>query len=57
MGRAAGPTAGPSVTWLIPLVTVALGRWVMKARLRLPQFAGAAVVLGAAVLIGRAKRR
>ena len=55
--RAAGPTVGASVTYLIPVVSVALGVLVLKERLQWPQFAGAAVVLGAAVLIGRAKRR
>jgi drug/metabolite transporter (DMT)-like permease len=51
--RAAGPTVGSSVTYLIPLVSVALGVLVLGERLAWPQFAGAAVVLGAAVLIGR----
>jgi drug/metabolite transporter (DMT)-like permease len=51
--RAAGPTVGASVTYLIPVVSVALGVLVLGERLQWPQFAGAAVVLGAAVLIGR----
>ncbi len=55
--RAAGPTVGASVTYLIPVVSVALGVLVLGERLQWPQFAGAAVVLGAAVLIGRSKRR
>ncbi|MEO6143568.1 MAG: EamA family transporter [Dermatophilaceae bacterium] len=55
--RAAGPTVGTSVTYLIPVVSVALGVLVLGERLQWPQFAGAAVVLGAAVLIGRSKRR
>ena len=55
--RAAGPTVGTSVTYLIPVVSVALGVLVLGERLQWPQFAGAAVVLGAAVLIGRSRRR
>lgn len=55
--RAAGPTVGASVTYLIPVVSVALGVLVLSERLQWPQFAGAAVVLAAAVLIGRSKRR
>jgi drug/metabolite transporter (DMT)-like permease len=55
--RAAGPTVGASVTYLIPVVSVALGVLVLGERLQWPQFAGAAVVLGAAVLIGRSRRR
>ena len=55
--RAAGPTVGASVMYLIPVVSVALGVLVLGERLQWPQFAGAAVVLGAAVLIGRSKRR
>jgi len=55
--RAAGPTVGASVTYLIPVVSVALGVLVLGERLQWPQFAGAAVVLGAAGLIGRSKRR
>jgi len=55
--RAAGPTVGTSVTYLIPVVSVALGVLVLGERLQWPQFAGAAVVLGAAILIGRSRRR
>ena len=55
--RAAGPTVGASVTYLIPVVSVALGVLLLHERLQWPQFAGAAIVLGAAVLIGRAQRR
>jgi len=55
--RAAGPTVGASVTYLIPVVSVALGVLILGERLQWPQFAGAAVVLGAAVLIGRSNRR
>ena len=55
--RAAGPTVGASVTYLIPVVSVALGVLVLSERLQWPQFVGAAIVLSAAVLIGRSKRR
>lgn len=55
--RAAGPTVGTSVTYLIPVVSVALGVMVLHERLQWPQFVGAAVVLSAAVLIGRSRRR
>jgi drug/metabolite transporter (DMT)-like permease len=55
--RAAGPTVAASVTYLIPVVSVALGVLVLGERLQWPQFGGAAVVLGAAVLIGRSSRR
>jgi len=55
--RAAGPTVGASVTYLIPVVAVALGVLLLDERLQWPQFAGAAIVLGAAVLIGRSGRR
>ena len=55
--RAAGPTVGASVTYLIPVVSVALGVLLLHERLQWPQLAGAAVVLAAAVLIGRSSRR
>lgn len=55
--RAAGPTVGTSVTYLIPVVSVALGVALLSERLQWPQFAGAAIVLGAAVLIGLSSRR
>lgn len=55
--RAAGPTVAASVTYLIPVVSVALGVLVLGERLQWPQFAGAAIVLGAAVAIGRSSRR
>jgi drug/metabolite transporter (DMT)-like permease len=54
--RAAGPTVGASVTYLIPVVSVALGVLVLHERLQWPQFVGAGIVLGAAVLIGRSRR-
>ena len=55
--RAAGPTVGSSVTYLIPVVSVALGVLVLGERLQWPQFVGAGVVLAAAVLIGRSGKR
>jgi drug/metabolite transporter (DMT)-like permease len=55
--RAAGPTVGSSVTYLIPMVSVALGVVVLGERLQWPQLVGAAVILGAAVLIGRSGKR
>jgi drug/metabolite transporter (DMT)-like permease len=54
--RAAGPTVGASVTYLIPIVAVSVGVLFLGERLQWPQFAGAAVVLGVAVLIGRSNR-
>jgi drug/metabolite transporter (DMT)-like permease len=54
--RAAGPTVGASVTYLIPIVAVSVGVLFLGERLQWPQFAGAAIVLGAAVLIGRSNR-
>ena len=55
--RAAGPTVGTSVTYLIPVVSVGLGVALLSERLQWPQFAGAAIVLGAAVLIGLSSQR
>lgn len=55
--RAAGPTVGTSVTYLIPVVSVAMGVALLSERLQWPQFAGAAIVLGAAVLIGLSSQR
>ena len=54
--RAAGPTVGASVTYLIPIVAVSVGVIFLGERLQWPQLAGAVVVLGAAVLIGRSNR-
>ena len=51
--RAAGPTVGASVTYVIPVVSVALGVLLLDERLSWPQLVGAAVVIGAALLIGR----
>ena len=51
--REAGPTVGASVTYLIPVVSVALGVLALHERLQWPQLLGAGVVIGAALLIGR----
>lgn len=51
--RAAGPTVATSVTYLIPVVSVALGVLVLDERLGAVVLVGAAVVLAASVLIGR----
>ncbi|WP_228386421.1 DMT family transporter [Ornithinicoccus halotolerans] len=50
--RAAGPTVATSVTYLIPVVSVLLGTVVLGERLGPLVLAGAAVVLGASLLIG-----
>lgn len=55
--RAAGPTVGASVTYLIPVVSVALGVFVLAERLSWPEAVGAAVILCAAVLIQRPPHR
>lgn len=54
--RAAGPTVATTVTYLIPVVAVALGVTFLHERLAWPQLVGAAVVLAAAVVIGRPSR-
>ena len=54
--RAAGPTVATSVTYLIPVVSVALGVVVLGESLGPVVFLGAAVVLAASLLIGRAPR-
>lgn len=51
--RAAGPTVGATITYLIPVVSVALGALVLGERLSAWEYAGAAVVLSAAVVISR----
>lgn len=51
--RAAGPTVAVSVTYLIPIVSVALGVLVLGETVGPVVLAGAAVVIGASVLIGR----
>lgn len=50
--RAAGPTVATSVTYLIPVVSVLLGVLVLDERLTGMVLLGAAVVLGASLLIG-----
>lgn len=53
--RAAGPTVATSVTYLIPVVSVALGVWVLGEQVGPVVLLGAAVVVGASLLIGRAR--
>lgn len=50
--RAAGPTVATSVTYVIPVVSVLLGVLVLDERLTGMVLLGAAVVLGASLLIG-----
>lgn len=51
--RAVGQQIGSLVTYLIPIVSVALGYVMLGERLGVWQLAGAAIVLAAAVTIGR----
>jgi drug/metabolite transporter (DMT)-like permease len=55
--REVGPTVGATVTYVIPVVAVVLGMVFLHERLAWPQVVGAVVVLGAAVVIGRTRRR
>lgn len=55
--RAAGPTVGTTVTYLIPVVSVVLGVTLLNESLAWPQLAGAAIVLASAVVIGMPRRR
>ena len=55
--RAAGPTVATTVTYLIPVVAVALGVTFLGERLSWPQLVGAGIVLAAAVVIGSPGRR
>jgi drug/metabolite transporter (DMT)-like permease len=55
--REVGPTIGATVTYVIPVVAVVLGIVFLHERLYWPQVAGAAIVLAAAVIIGRPRRR
>ena len=55
--RAAGPTVATTVTYLIPVVAVALGVVFLHERLSWPQLLGAGIVLAAAVVIGSPSRR
>lgn len=51
--RAAGPTVASTITYLIPVVSVALGSLFLGERLSWPQYVGAAIVVGAAALTQR----
>lgn len=55
--RGAGAIVSTTVTYLIPVVSVVLGVLVLGERLGLAQLAGFAVVLSAAVVVGRPSRR
>ena len=55
--RAAGPTVGATVTYLIPIVAVLLGVLVLGERLSWPQLVGAGIVIGSAALTQRPSRR
>lgn len=50
--RGAGVTIGSTVTYLIPIVSIALGVLVLNEHLAWPQLAGFGIVLAAAVVIG-----
>ncbi|WP_425846314.1 DMT family transporter [Agrococcus sp. TSP3-2-1] len=54
--RAVGPTVAATVTYLIPVVAVALGVLVLGERLGVWELVGAAVVIGAGVLVGQRPR-
>lgn len=51
--RAVGPTVSATVTYLIPVVAVTLGVVVLGEELGLWQVLGAAVVIGAGILVGQ----
>ncbi|GAB3705205.1 DMT family transporter [Mariniluteicoccus flavus] len=55
--RAAGPTVGTMVTYVIPVVAVALGAAFLGERLSPLQFVGAALVIAAPVLMYAGTRR
>ncbi|MEO9153298.1 MAG: DMT family transporter, partial [Lapillicoccus sp.] len=55
--RAVGPTVGATVTYVIPVVAVALGVVFLHERLHWPQVLGAIIVLAAALAIGTPSRR
>lgn len=54
--RAVGPTVSATVTYLIPVVAVTLGVVVLGERLGIWQVIGAAVVIGAGILVGQRPR-
>jgi drug/metabolite transporter (DMT)-like permease len=54
--RAAGPTVASTITYVIPVVSVALGAIFLAERLSWPQYLGAAIVVGAAALTQRHPR-
>ena len=54
--RAVGQQVASTVTYVIPVVAVALGVLVLHERLTWPELAGAAIVVGSAIAIGRPQR-
>ena len=54
--RAVGPTVSATVTYLIPVVAVTLGVVVLGEQLGIWQLVGAAVVIGAGILVGQRPR-
>lgn len=54
--RAVGPTVSATVTYLIPVVAVGLGVLVLGERLGVWEVVGAAVVIGAGILVGQRPR-
>ncbi|HET8867250.1 MAG TPA: EamA family transporter, partial [Agrococcus sp.] len=51
--RVVGPTVSATVTYLIPVVAVTLGVVVLGEQLGIWQLVGAAVVIGAGILVGQ----
>ena len=51
--RGAGPTVASTITYVIPVVSVALGALLLGEHLDWPQYLGAGIVVGAAVLTQR----
>ncbi len=54
--RAAGPTVASTITYLIPVVSVVLGAALLSEHLTGWEYAGAAIVLSAAVVVSRPTR-
>jgi drug/metabolite transporter (DMT)-like permease len=54
--RAVGPTVSATVTYLIPVVAVTLGVLVLGEQLGLWQLIGAAIVIGAGILVGQRQK-